>query len=368
MNCFSSIVTLCITLLISSSAVAEVKVIEADSSYVMGDNDSKVDARRIATQEAKRKALELAGTFVASLTEVKEYRLTKDEVTAYTAGIVETEVMSDETRGSLRHPEAYIKIRCKIDTAVLAQQIEKYQENQELRDQLQASAKEQESLRKERDALAKQLSAEKDKSKAAETQKRLGTVLSRQENIDATNKFWARLAPQMDFYGSAEINNEVKLGDLQDTAVILTKTVEENPSNQQARILLASVYEQQSDRPAAEQQLRAALERDPGNPLLRLRLGIVLREQGKLKEALQEFRIIEQKRPYHPQMLFQTGLTYKALNNCRLAAAYMKRFLMFTRKNMKPQIEKLKPRAKETMVKCGGEPKPVRGQKGPHRP
>ena len=85
-----------LALLSTRPACAEIKVIEADSTYVLGDNDSKVDARRIATQEAQRKALELAGTYVASLTQVKEFKLTKDEVTAYTAGIVETEIIKDE--------------------------------------------------------------------------------------------------------------------------------------------------------------------------------------------------------------------------------------------------------------------------------
>lgn len=360
MNHFLSLLPLLALLALPSPVHAEVRTIEADSSYAMSDNDSRVDARRIATQEAKRKALELAGTFVASLTEVKEYRLTKDEVTAYTAGIVETDVVGDETRGDLQHPVAYIKVRCRIDTDVLVQQIDRYQENQELRDQLQASAKEQEKLRRERDALAGQLAAE-DKTKAAETRQKLGAVLSREENIDTTNRVWAKVATQVDLYGSSESNQSVRLGDLQDTAVVLARTIEDNPANQQARLLLATVYEQQNDRPKAEQQLRLALERDPNNPLLRLRLGIVLREQGNYPNALREFRAIEQKRPYHPQMLFQTGLTHLAAKNCRLAGAYMKRFLLFTKKNNRPHIEKLKPRAKEILDRCG-EPKPLRRQ------
>jgi len=363
MNPFLPLLPLITLVSLSSPTFAEIKMIEAENSYVMGDNDTKVDAKRISTQEAKRKALELAGTFVASLTEVKEYRLTKDEVTAYTAGIVETEVIGDEARGTLLHPEAYIKVRCRIDTDVLVKQIDQYQENQELRDQLQASAKEQEALRKERDSLAKQLAAEKDKAQLAETQKKLGTVLSREENLDATNQAWAKVATNVDLYGSSETNQAVRLGDLQDTAKVLTKAIQDNPSNQRARILLAAVYEQQNNKSAAEQQLRAALEREPNNPLLRLRLGIVLREQGNHQEALKEFRAIEQKRPYHPQMLFQTGLTHLAAKNCRLAGAYMKRFLLFTKKNTRPHIEKLKPRAQEILDTCG-EPKPIRR----HRP
>jgi hypothetical protein len=118
-------------------ASAELKIIETTSSCIMGDNDSKIDARRIAVQEAKRKALEMAGTFVESLTEVKNMALTKDEVKAYTAGVVETEIVSEEMKGTAEHPEICIKARCKIDTAVLMKQIKSFRESEELKDQLE---------------------------------------------------------------------------------------------------------------------------------------------------------------------------------------------------------------------------------------
>src|SRR3990172_5323912 len=123
------------------SADAEIKVIEADSTYLMGDNDSKVDARRIAVQEAKRNALEAAGTCVESLTVVKSYQLTKDEVKAYSAGVLETEVVSEQMHGTTERPEIYIRARCKIDTDALSAQIDRYKENEDLKEQLDSSAK-----------------------------------------------------------------------------------------------------------------------------------------------------------------------------------------------------------------------------------
>ncbi len=351
-----ALILLALSGLMLQSAAAEIKVIEADSVYVLGDKDSKLDARRIATQEAKRKALELAGTFVASLTEVKEYRLSKDEVTAYTAGIIETEIIADEARGTVARPEHYIKARCRIDTDILLQEIGRYRENQELRAQLEASTKEQAALRKERDELLRRLETEKDKTRAAETQSKIDTILARQEAIDDTNRAWARLSPRVDLYSGGELAQEVTLGDLEDTAIMLEKAVEVIPDNQQTRILLATVYERRNDRAGAERQLQAALSRDPNNPLLRMRLGVLYREQGKYPEALREFRFIESKRPNQPHMLFQTGLTHKSGGNCRLATAYMKRFLRFTQRNDKPDIRRMKPGARAVLEECGGHP------------
>jgi len=339
-------------------ASAEIKVIEADSTYVLGDSDSKVDGRRIATQEAQRNALERAGIYVASITQVKEYRLTKDQVTAYTAGIVETEIIADETRGTPDHPALYIKARCTVDTDVLVRQIDRYRESEELREQLEASAKEREALRKERDVLQKQLAAEKDKGKAEETRKKLDIVLTGEEGIDDTNRAWVKLSPQIDFYVDREGGREIAQKDLDASEAALQKVLQSNPGNVRARVLLASVYHQEHKPAAAEKELRTALERVPNSPLVHLRLGIVLREQGKYQDAFREFRIIEHKRPNHPQMLFQTGLTHKANGNCRLAVGYMKRMLMYTRKNDRPEIARLKPKAKAVIEACGDQPVP----------
>jgi len=358
---------LIITSLLTHHAHAEIKTIEADSAYVMGDNDSKVDARRIATQDAKRKALELAGTYVASLTQVKEYKLTKDEVTAYTAGIVETEIIADETRGSLKHPELYIKTRCKIDTDVLMRQIESYRESEELRSQLETSSKESEALRKERDELRKQLAAEKDKPKAEETRKKLDTVLASEESIDDTNRVWAAVSKNIDFFDPEAKQETITQAELDQYSVSMQRAVKVNPRNQRARVLLASLLQRKGDNTATENELRTAIAQDPANPLFHMKLGLLFKDQGRNDEALKEFHFIEQKRPYDPHMLFMTGITHKAKGNCKLTVAYLKRFIRFTQRNDKPRIAKMREKAFAVMRSCG-EASPRERQNGPRPP
>jgi hypothetical protein len=341
-----------------NTARAETKVFEAESTYVLGGNDSKVDGRRIAMQEAQRKALERTGTYLAGVTQVKEFRLTKDQIMAYTAGIVETEIIADETRGTVDHPELYVKARCRVDTDLLVQQIGRYRESEELGELLETAAKEKEALRKERDALQKQLAGEQDKTRAEVMQKKLDSVLTTEEGFDDTSRAWIRLSPRIDFYGGKESRQEIPAAEIEAATAALQKVVARNPGNVRAHILLASVHDQRQDSAAAEEELRAALQRVPNNALVHLRLGIVLRERGKLQEALGEFRVIEHKRPNMPQMLFQTGLTHKAGGNCRLAVAYMKRLLMYTKKDDRPEIAKLKPKAKAVIEECGDQPAP----------
>ena len=80
---------------------------------------AKIDARRIATQEAKRKALEMAGAFMESLTEVKKHGSGKGRNKGIYSRSGETDIISEDMKGTSAHPEIFIRARCKIDTAVL---------------------------------------------------------------------------------------------------------------------------------------------------------------------------------------------------------------------------------------------------------
>ena len=77
-------------------ALAEIHTITAGGEYRMGDNDTRTDAKRLALLDAKRLALEQAGIYIEGVTEVKNFDLAKEEMRAYTAGIVE--VVEQTTR------------------------------------------------------------------------------------------------------------------------------------------------------------------------------------------------------------------------------------------------------------------------------
>ncbi len=62
-------VLLCLTSVANASA--EIRTISATGEYRMGDNDTRTDAKRLALLDAKRLALEQAGTYIESITEVK---------------------------------------------------------------------------------------------------------------------------------------------------------------------------------------------------------------------------------------------------------------------------------------------------------
>ena len=67
-------------------------------NHIMGDNDTKNDAKRICFLEAKRLCIEKAGTYIESNSNVINGELTRDEIRAYAAAILKVEIVSEETK------------------------------------------------------------------------------------------------------------------------------------------------------------------------------------------------------------------------------------------------------------------------------
>lgn len=349
-NVILQLVLLILTnILLCRIGFAEVRIIEADSTYIMGDNDSKIDARRIATQEAKHKALEQAGTYVESMTQVQNYQLTNDEIKSYTAGILETEIVSEQMGGTTEHPQISVKARCRIDTDVVAAQIKRFRENEALKEQLNSAVRDKEALQKERDALVKQLASQTNKTQAAATQKKLDTVLAKEEANDETNRVWMNIGPQLFEAGAG--GQDINRTDLEKASQVLRKTVAANPGNLHARTLLAAVYQRERNFPAAEGELNAAIKSSPSNAMLHVRLGDLYTDQGRYRDALREYHFVERMKPHNPAIYFSIGMTHKAMMKCGLAVQNLNRFLKSPQSDRFPGKRNA---ALQTVDECGG--------------
>ena len=62
-------------------ADAEIKTFMKDYTYRAGDEDSRNSSRTIALKEVKKLLLEELGTYLESQTEVKNFQMTKDQIT-----------------------------------------------------------------------------------------------------------------------------------------------------------------------------------------------------------------------------------------------------------------------------------------------
>src|SRR3989338_2659243 len=76
-----------------SQGFAEVKEIVSEGTYNMGDGETPGVAESRALLNAKRTALEQAGTYVESYSKVINLQLSEDEIQALASGIMEVEIL-----------------------------------------------------------------------------------------------------------------------------------------------------------------------------------------------------------------------------------------------------------------------------------
>src|SRR5881628_2769207 len=91
-----SLINLLVVFFLPTVAFAEVQTFTATHTYILGDHDSKDDARQRCLLEAKRKVLEQAGVYIESASEVKDFALTKDKITSFAAAVMQVKDTTEE--------------------------------------------------------------------------------------------------------------------------------------------------------------------------------------------------------------------------------------------------------------------------------
>ena len=111
--------------------------VEGIGEYVMGDSDTKLEARRIAMEQAKRNAVEKIGTYLDAESIVVNNALTKDEIRTYTAAVIKTTVLSEAfaLQGD-KSTIIKIKIKANVDTSLLEKKIKEIKEDSQRSAQL----------------------------------------------------------------------------------------------------------------------------------------------------------------------------------------------------------------------------------------
>jgi uncharacterized membrane protein YgcG len=182
----------------SSVTLAEVRVVTAQGEHQMGDRDTREDAIRLATERAKRNALEQVATYLESITIVDGMDVTKDEIRTYTAGIVL--VLDQQTSTSLDGETIVITVDLvtQVDTEEVAHAIVALRENEDARYQLVALQQEMDQLHSELDAtnLALQQASTTEQVQQA-TQQRQDLLNRAQSNAMVSQVWtdWALVSP-----------------------------------------------------------------------------------------------------------------------------------------------------------------------------
>ncbi len=171
-------------------ALAEVRVVTAQGEYRMGDRDTKEDAVRLATEAAKRNALEQVAVYLESITVVDGLDVTKDEIRSYTAGIVL--VLEQTTNTTLDGDTIVVRTNlvAQIDTDDVQQAIAALRENEDARHQLVALRQENDQLQQDLNAANQALAQASTTEQTQQASQRRQDILNRVQSNAMVSQAW----------------------------------------------------------------------------------------------------------------------------------------------------------------------------------
>ncbi len=104
---------------------AEVKTFIHTVKQPFGGSQSPDDARIAAVTRVKREVLEQAGTYMESLTVVKDHVMAKDEILALAAGVLKLKIVSQENYTTKDGFGIIVTAKVDVDTSILEKRVEK---------------------------------------------------------------------------------------------------------------------------------------------------------------------------------------------------------------------------------------------------
>jgi tetratricopeptide (TPR) repeat protein len=137
----SIILALLLMLGFCATALAEPETFETEGIFMLGDNDTIAQAREFALQDAKREALEKAGTYLSSATQVVNGTVTNDEINVIASGVIKLEeIISEETVVDGSQISVHVKARFVIESDDLQNKIEHLKQSKNPQEELQEMA------------------------------------------------------------------------------------------------------------------------------------------------------------------------------------------------------------------------------------
>ena len=171
-------------------ALADIRVVNAQGEHRMGNRDTREDAIRLATEAAKRNALEQVATYLESVTVVHDMDVTQDEIRTYTAGLVL--VLNQQIATTLDGEVVVVKVNllAQMDTDEVARAIATLRENEDARSQLAALKQENEQLQEELNAVNQTLGQAATPDQVQQATQKRKEILNRVQSNAMVSQAW----------------------------------------------------------------------------------------------------------------------------------------------------------------------------------
>jgi len=162
-----------IILLVPVAASAEIKEIICEGTYNMGDGETPSVAESRALLQAKRIAVEQAGTYVESYSKVRNLQLTEDEIRVMASGLMQVTVIDKKRTVVGDGFHFWVKIKALVNSDEVPEMAKKVKDKALIEDYKKIQAA-YEKNQKEIEELKKQLLSAKDEQKK-DVEKKIST-------------------------------------------------------------------------------------------------------------------------------------------------------------------------------------------------
>lgn len=169
---------------------AEIKIVGAEGEHILGQHDTKDEAIRLATEAAKRDALEQVATYLESVTVSTDLDLTHDEIRTYTAGVVSVidEHLSITAEGDV--VTFHVDLTAQIDTDEVADAVKQLRQHEEVRQELEALRAEVDQLHQDLEQANRALTAGLPSDQAKELADRRTELLNQMQSDYLVQQAW----------------------------------------------------------------------------------------------------------------------------------------------------------------------------------
>ncbi|NOX36952.1 MAG: hypothetical protein GXO78_05385 [Calditrichaeota bacterium] len=136
----------------------QLDTIVAEGRFIMGDNDTRTEARQYAILDAKRKVMEKVGTFLRSYSKTENFVMTQQQIETFSAGFIQTEIIEERTEPVGETMAVVVKIRAIIDPREVRARLAEFQEQPGHAETLAALQQQYQALAAELDSLKQKVS------------------------------------------------------------------------------------------------------------------------------------------------------------------------------------------------------------------
>jgi len=285
---------------LTNTVSAETKTFIKEYTYQASDEDSKNSSRTIALREVKRLILEELGTYLESTTEVKNFKLTKDQIVTLTAGIVQTELI--EEKWNTENLKYWLKAKITADSSEVIKSIDSLRKDRVKVKELEELRKKSEELLKENERLTKELKTAKGDAKQKSAQAYKQNI----DNLSATE--WFEKGYKLGISGSNT-----------DAVKAFSKVIELNPQFAEAYYNRGTAYGMLANTQQAIKDFNKAIELNPQFPVAYYNRGKAYSELGNMQQAIKDYNKAIELNPKDAWAYFGRGVTYAKLDNQRQA-------------------------------------------------